>query len=90
MPSISHLLFVDDSFLFCRAGVEEAWKLKAILKAYESAFRQAINVQKYLIFFSPSTSENVREDMMNILDIETMLGQDKYLGLSSLVGKNKK
>jgi len=40
IPRVSHLLFVDDSLLFCTVGLEEAHKLKAILTAHEDASGQ--------------------------------------------------
>ena len=36
-PSISHLLFAYDSFIFCKVGTSEAQKLKVILEAYRKA-----------------------------------------------------
>jgi len=42
-PSITHLLFADDSFLFCKATISEVTTLKNILDTYETASSQAIN-----------------------------------------------
>jgi len=52
---ISHLLFADDSFIFCQATIEECHHLMNLLECYESASGQAINRQKTLIFFSKNT-----------------------------------
>lgn len=43
---ISHLLFVDNSFIFYQATMEEGQHLPDILEKYEAAFSQAINRQK--------------------------------------------
>jgi hypothetical protein len=43
---LTHLLFVDDCFLFCRADGNECIKLKEILKTYEEVSGQAINLRK--------------------------------------------
>ena len=40
---ISHLLFADDSFIFCQATMEECHHLMNLLECYESASGQAIN-----------------------------------------------
>lgn len=45
-PLLTHLLFVDDCFLFCRANEKEAQALSEALKKYEEASRQPINLQK--------------------------------------------
>ena len=52
---ISHLLFADDSFIFCQATMEECHHLMNLLECYESASGQAINRQKTSIFFIKNT-----------------------------------
>jgi hypothetical protein len=51
-PTISHLLFADDCFLFFRATKREALTMKHILNTYEGASGQTINLQKSEIFYS--------------------------------------
>lgn len=45
-PHISHLLFVDDSFFFFQANVEECSTVKRILHEYEMASKQVVNFLK--------------------------------------------
>ncbi|KAK2370479.1 hypothetical protein QL285_083528 [Trifolium repens] len=45
-PVVSHLLFADDCFLFCRSNISETTKLMEILKTYELASGQEINLSK--------------------------------------------
>ena len=42
-PRISHLLFADDSLVFCRATVSECVKIQSLLYRYELASGQSIN-----------------------------------------------
>lgn len=45
-PGISHLLFADNSLIFCRADERELVSLKNILKIYEEASGECINLSK--------------------------------------------
>ena len=38
-PTISHLLFVDDSLLFCQTKKEEVQVISEVLDLYATAFR---------------------------------------------------
>ena len=51
-PKLTHLLFADDSLLFCRATVEECGHVLDILKKYEQASGQKVNRNKTSLFFS--------------------------------------
>ena len=77
-PKLTHLLFANDSLLFCRAMVEECEKVLNILEVYEKASGQKVNRSKTTIFFSKSTSEDIKNSIK------------QALGLPSLVGKRKK
>lgn len=50
-PKISHLFFADDSLIFCKASIEEAWAFQNLLKTYELASGQMVNVSKSTLFF---------------------------------------
>lgn len=89
-PKITHLFFADDSLLFCRANGEECNKLKEILGVYESASRQKIKIDKSSIFFSPNSSQDLKEEILNILRPMQDSRHSKYLGLPSIIGRSKK
>lgn len=50
-PQISHLLFMDDNLVFCRATFSECVQVQSILHRYEQASGQSINGGKTIIFF---------------------------------------
>ena len=60
-PRLTHLLFADDSLLFCRSTNQECQRILEILDTYEKCSGQKINKSKTTIFFSRSTSEDMRE-----------------------------
>ena len=66
--NISHLLFTDDSLLFCPATPLECTSLLNILFTYEHASGQDINQQKTTLFFSPNTAPAVREEIRRMFD----------------------
>jgi len=89
-PIVSHLLFADDCFLFCRASVVEAKKLLNILHIYGSASTQDINLSKSEGFFNRNMSLAAQEDLSRILEVRHVLGTGKYLGFPSMIGRTKK
>lgn len=57
-PKINHLLFVDDSLIFCKIDKNSSCKLLEILKRYEMASGQCINTTKTTIVFSKIVDSN--------------------------------
>lgn len=49
---VSHLFFVDDSFLFFKATYNGALLIKNLLTVYAQASGQVVNFNKSLILFS--------------------------------------
>lgn len=45
-PSVSHLLFADDCYLFFKANMGEARNVKNVLLRYEKVSGQSINFSK--------------------------------------------
>ncbi|KAK9998306.1 hypothetical protein SO802_017909 [Lithocarpus litseifolius] len=85
---ISHLLFADDSFIFCQATVDECHRLLHLL-GYESASGQAINRQKTSIFFSRNTKQEVKEHIQTLMGATVMENCEQYLGLPMVGGRSK-
>ena len=68
----------------------ECNKVLEVLNIYEGSSRQKVNRSKTSIFFSKSTSAEMRSSIKVALGVQEILQYDKYLGLPSLVGKGKK
>ena len=87
-PCLNHLLFTDDSLLFCRANREHWNKLSNILQRYGSASRQMLNTSKTAIFFSRNTPPELKDEVIEVAAIPSTQRYDTYLGLPALVGKS--
>ena len=88
-PKITHLFFADDSLLFTKATTTACEKIQSILRQYEEASGQQVNRDKTTIFFSKATplaSQNAIKDLLNVPIIRQY---ERYLGLPSLIGRNK-
>ena len=62
-PKISHLFFVDDSLLFCRARLGDVLAIQALLGLYEKALGQMINAAKTTLFFSKNVSDDSKSPL---------------------------
>ena len=89
-PRENHLLFADDTMFFCRSDQKSCHELMSILRKYEQASGQMINIDKSAITISRKTSDETRLLAKQILKIKKEGGLGKYLGLPELFGRKKK
>lgn len=89
-PSISHLLFTDDSILFGEASVQRANVIRSILHEYEQCSGQSIKFNKSLAFFSTNTDGTTKNVVASSLGVGHSNNTKRYLGLPSMVGRRKK
>ena len=75
-PRVSHLLFADDSVLFCQAKESECQVILDILSVYERG--------------SSNTQHDLQARIQQFLGVPTIRQYEKYLGLSAFVGRAKK
>ena len=61
-----------------------------MLNLYEATSRQKINTGKTSLFFSSNTGLETQELIKQALGAEIVPKYKKYLGLPSIVGRNKK
>ncbi|KAL3534703.1 hypothetical protein ACH5RR_003164 [Cinchona calisaya] len=88
-PVISHLLFVDDSFLFCKATKEEVLEIKRIIHKYEQVSGQQVNMEKSSIMFSRNTDEELKKEISDLLREVQVVSQGEYLGLPMVITRAK-
>ncbi|KAL0448321.1 UNVERIFIED_CONTAM: putative mitochondrial protein [Sesamum latifolium] len=89
-PRVSHLLFEDDTLIFCQASEEAMYCVRRVLKEFEAVSGMVVNLDKSEIAFSCNTPEQQKEDLVRILGVRVVERHTKYLGLPALVGRSKK
>jgi len=87
---ILHLLFADDTIIFCGADCTQAGVPKNILYNYERASGPTVNFSKTDVSFSKGVSAERRNQITLLLDIREVLSHNKYLGAPTFVGKSRK
>uniref|UniRef100_A0A803PEK7 Reverse transcriptase domain-containing protein n=1 Tax=Cannabis sativa TaxID=3483 RepID=A0A803PEK7_CANSA len=88
-PSITHLLFADDSFLFCTSNRQSCENLHHALSLYSKASGQMVNFAKSSILFSPNTSQEIRNLFFQTFQLEDREFITKYLGLPQCLSRVK-
>lgn len=68
-PTISHLLFADDSLLFFKATQQQAATIKGLLNTYAISTGQLINASKCSILFSDNCLVTAAEEVKSTLEI---------------------
>lgn len=87
--AINHMFFANDSYLYCKAEENEAYKMLKILSKYELVSGQMVNKSKSSVFFSTNTSVHVKQQLCTILQMEEADENAKYLGLPNMMQRSK-
>lgn len=82
-PKLTHLFFADDCLIFCRSTLEECNTIQELLAIYETK-------EKTTLFFSRITNEATQETLKVALSVPVIRHYEKYLGLPSFVGRDRK
>ena len=85
-PCISHLLFADDSLIFCKVSQEEVQVILDVLQTYAASSGQCINFEKSFFYFSSNTTRGDRERIKKTMGVKEVERFESYLGLPTLVG----
>ena len=78
-PTVSHLLFVDDSLFFCKAELCECEEVMKVVRTYDKASGQYINFDKSSLLFGKRINAATRQENKDALGIHNDGGMGKYL-----------
>ena len=89
-PSITHMLFADDSMVFCRDTREEYDRVVKLLEDYEGDSGQKLNKEKTSLYFSKNTCRETKEYVQEKFRARVVWHHEKYPGLPPLLGRGKR
>ncbi|XP_074270960.1 uncharacterized protein LOC141594873 [Silene latifolia] len=80
-PPITHLFYADDAFICCKATPSAFETLRDLLRCFELASGQMINLDKSFIKFNPNAQPDFRSHMASILKMRISDCFGNYLGV---------
>jgi hypothetical protein len=89
-PGISHLLFADNTLLFFQASEEQATVIKCVINEYEKGTGQQINLSKCSMLFDSMCTQQNKNRVLELLEVDNAVGESKYLGLPMAEGRMNK
>ena len=88
-PSITNLLFADDSLIFCQANKDEVQVVSNTLQLYAKASGQCINLEKSSAYFNSNVYVEQKAWIIQKLKVKEVEKFDAYLGLPTLIRRRK-
>lgn len=74
----------------CVELIGKSVNIREVLRRYKIASGQSINFQKSSVTFGRNVSEDTRRAVQEVLELSSARAHDRYLGLPTLIGRNKK
>ncbi|KAL0319937.1 UNVERIFIED_CONTAM: putative mitochondrial protein [Sesamum radiatum] len=79
-PSISHLLFANDTQIYCEVTHSSISCIKDLLETYAKALGQVVSYNKLSMVLSRNSQDWMRETIPRLLSFKREEQQDRYLG----------
>lgn len=89
-PSISHMMFADDTIVFCRATPFEAREVMRILHVYETLSGQYVNLSKSKAVCSRRLTTGKASYLQHILGMRWVASHQFYLGTPTRIGRSRR
>ncbi|KAM6545081.1 hypothetical protein CsatB_025817 [Cannabis sativa] len=87
---ITHLFYADDAIFFCKANGSNANALMQCISQYEDWSGQKVNKQKSGVVFSPNTSQRCKDELKNMIGMNCLRRDEKYLSNPFFFSANKR
>ena len=82
-PTLSHLLFADDSLFFLKADKENCMRAIQKIQEYCKAFGQKVNLEKSCVVFTGNVPMEKKGEIVRSLGVKKAINIGVYLGISS-------